>query len=239
MRTKTLAMRAGAIAVLLALALGLASAQTTIYNIDQMSGWYSCDACAGAGGTGSTNTHWMKQNIASPSLDGRSAQFFLGGSTPYSNALWWKPLTAQPAAHHFVYDLWFYLKNATAPQALEFDVNQAVNGFWYIFGTECSMKSTKTWQVWDYNLHWVNTGISCMGFSAYTWHHLIWELERTTSGKTHFISFTLDGVKHYVNHYHTPKSSSSSKLTVAFQMDGNKYMTDYSVWLDKIKLTYW
>jgi hypothetical protein len=29
------------------------------------------------------------------------------------------------------------------------------------------------------------------------------------------------------------------ELNVAFQMDGNKYMTDYSVWLDKVSLTAW
>jgi hypothetical protein len=62
-----------------------------------------------------------------------------------------------------------------------------------------------------------------------------WEI---TSNKTHFISVTVDGVKHYVNQYHTPKPSSTPKLTVAFQMDGNKYMTNYT-WLDKVKLTYW
>jgi hypothetical protein len=28
-------------------------------------------------------------------------------------------------------------------------------------------------------------------------------------------------------------------LTPAFQMNGNKYLTDYSVWLDNVKLSIW
>lgn len=208
-------------------------------NIDQMSGWNSCDKCAGTNGDGPTLVHSLTQAISSPSRDGSSAKFSIYPTTAYANALWWKPLTPQSSARHFIYDVYFYLKSASAPQALEFDVNQAVNGNWYVFGTECSMKSSKTWEVWDYYKRWVSTGIPCTGFSAYTWHHVVWEFERTTGNRTHFISVTVDGTKHYVNRYYYPKTASDPKLTVSFQMDGNKYGTDYSVWLDKVTLKYW
>ena len=79
-------------------------------NIDQMSGWDSCDKCAGAGGDGPTATHSLSQNISSPAMDGKSAQFYMTGSKPYSNALWWKQLGANPNVTNFVYDLYFYLK---------------------------------------------------------------------------------------------------------------------------------
>lgn len=206
-------------------------------NIEQMSKWSSCSACAGSGGSGPIATLYQSLGISSPSLDGNSTKFHIGGSTPYANALWWKQLGANSNAHHFTYDLYFYLKNPSAAQALEFDVNQSVNGKKYIFGTECT--SAHIWKVYSASLHWVNTGIGCPQPTAYKWHHLIWEFQRTSGNNVQFISVTLDGVKHYVNRTYAPKSSSANEINVAFQMDGNKYMTDYDTWLDKVKLTYW
>lgn len=209
----------------------------TFSNIDQMSKWSSCSACAGAGGSGSIAYYSQTLYISSPSMDGKSTKFHIGGSNPYSNALWWKQLGANSSAHHFTYDLYFYLKNPSAAQALEFDVNQSLNGKKYIFGTECT--SARIWKVYSASQKWVNTGIGCPKPTAYKWHHLIWEFQRTSGGNVQFISVTLDGTKHYVNRTYAPKSSSASEINVAFQMDGNKYMTDYDTWLDKVKLTYW
>ncbi|HEU5404059.1 MAG TPA: hypothetical protein VFU86_22075 [Terriglobales bacterium] len=209
----------------------------TYYNIDQMSKWSSCSACAGSGGSGPTAYYSQTLYISSPSMDGKSSKFHIGGSSPYANALWWKQLGANSSAHHFKYDLYFYLKNPSAAQALEFDVNQSVNGKKYIFGAECT--SARIWKVYSASLHWVNTGIGCPKPTAYKWHHLTWEFQRTSGGNVQFIAVTLDGVKHYVNRTYGPKSSSASEINVAFQMDGNKYMTDYDTWLDKVKLTYW
>lgn len=213
------------------------SSSKTYSNIDQMSKWSSCSACAGSGGSGPIATLYQSLGIASPSMDGNSTKFHIGGSTPYANALWWKQLGANSGAHHFIYDLYFYLKNPGAAQALEFDVNQSLNGKKYIFGTECT--SARIWKVYSASLRWVNTGIGCPKPTAYKWHHLTWEFQRTSGGNVQFIAVTLDGVKHYVNRSYAPKSSSASEINVAFQMDGNKYMTDYDTWLDKVKLTYW
>jgi hypothetical protein len=79
----------------------------TYTNIDQMTGWQSCTTCAGAGGSGPVATFSMVQNQASPSLDGRAVKFSLGGTTPYSDALWWKQLGAVNTASNFKYDLYF------------------------------------------------------------------------------------------------------------------------------------
>jgi hypothetical protein len=209
----------------------------TYSNIDQMSSWSSCSACAGSGGSGPIAYYSQTLYISSPSMDGNSSKFHIGGSTPYANALWWKQLGANSSAHNFTYDLYFYLKNPSAAQALEFDVNQSVNGKKYIFGTECT--AARVWMVYSASLRWVNTGIGCPKPTAYKWHHLIWEFQRTSGGYVHFVAVTLDGVKHYVNRSYAPKSSSANEINVAFQMDGNKYMTDYDTWLDKVKLTYW
>lgn len=209
-------------------------------NIDQMNGWESCDACAGSGGTGPSTPYSMTQYISSPSIDGKSAKFWIGGSTPYSQALWWKHLTAQSGAHHFLYDLYFYITNPSAPQALEFDVNQSANGHHFIFGTQCDIRKSKQWDVWDdIYQKFIPTGIACSAPSAYKWHHLILEFYRSTDNRTHFIAVTLDGAKHYISKSYATRSTSASSLSTAFQMDGNYQQTDYSTWLDKIKLTYW
>jgi hypothetical protein len=214
------------------------STGTTISNIDSMTGWQDCGACAGRNGTGPTVPYSMTQNISSPSLDGNAAKFSIGGSTAYANALWWKQLGAKPSASHFIYNIDFYLTNPSAAQALEFDMNQSLNGRKYIFGTECSFRGSKQWDVWDSSKHWIPTGIACPVLSAYTWHHLTIEAERSGT-QTHFISITLDGTKHYVNRYQASQTSGSSELNVAVQMDENGSATNYSMWTDKISLTYY
>jgi hypothetical protein len=211
----------------------------TYSNIDQMSGWSSCGACAGAGGAGTVAPFSFTQNQSSPSMDGRSMVFWIGSGKAYSDALWWKQLGANSGASHFVYDTYFYYTNASAPQALEFDVNQSVGGHKYIFGTQCSLRGDHTWDIWDnINARWSSTGIGCSALPTYQWNHLVWELERV-NGQLHFIAITLNGTRHYVNRYYSPRSSSASELNVAFQMDGNFAQTSYKVWLDKVTLKAW
>ena len=211
----------------------------TTWNIDQMTGWQSCSDCAGIGGDGPVAPYGMKQFVGDPSMDGKSAEFWLGGDVPYSNALWWKQLGGQSAAKKFVYDLYFYIKDPEAAQSLEFDMNQSVDGRKYIFGTQCAIVRGK-WEVWDTaNVKWMDTGIPCYKPEAYKWHHLLLEFERTNDRKTRFVSVTLNGKKSYINKYYYSRSGGYSELNVAFQMDGNYQQKDYKVWLDKVHMTWW
>lgn len=212
---------------------------TTYWNVNQMTGWASCDTCAGAGGSGPTANISMWQYIGTPSLDGKSAQYNMAGSTPYSSAIWWKQLGANANASHFVYDVYFYLKNPAAAQALEFDVNQSLNGKKFIFGTQCDILGHHDWDVWDTaNSRWVQTGIACKAPPAYTWNHLVLEFQRV-NGQVKFISVTMNGTKSYINKAFWPISVNASELNVAFQMDGNAYNTSYSTWVDKLNLSVW
>lgn len=211
----------------------------TYSNIDQMSGWDSCTVCAGTDGRGEVAKYSMTRGQSSPSIDGKSTKFWLGGTNNYTNALWWKQLGSNSGADRFVYDLYFYMKNPSASQALEFDVNQSTGGRKYIFGTECNFRGGGYWRVWSASTSWVKTGIPCTKAAAYKWHHLIWEFQRTSDKRVKFVSVTLNGKKSYVNRTYNSKTSGASEINVAFQMDGDKYQTDYSVWLDKVKLTYW
>lgn len=210
----------------------------TYTDIDQMAGWQSCTTCAGAGGNGPAATMSMVANQASPSMDGKSAKFSISGTTPYSDALWWKQLGAVNTATNLKYDLYFYLTNPTAVQALEFDANQADGKHHFIFGTQCSVGHNQ-WDVWGNGTGpWQNTGVACAPPAAYTWHHLTWEFKRTATTLT-FVGFTYDGVTHYVNKTYPATTATFSELNAAFQMDGNKFMTAYSVWVDKVSLTRW
>jgi hypothetical protein len=211
---------------------------TTYSNIDQMSGWQNCGACAGAGGDGATVPFSETQNVSSPSMDGKAAHFWIGGKTKYADALWWKQLGANSNASHFIYDTYFYYTDASAPQALEFDGNQSVGGKKYIFGTECNI-AIKQWDIWSTSgKTWVHTGVACPAPPTYTWNHLVWEYERL-NGQTYFISVTLNGTKSYINRYGGSQASGVNELNVAFQMDENSKATNYNVWLDKLTLTAW
>ena len=214
------------------------STAVTKANIEQMTGWANCTTCAGAGGNGPTATFSMTQNQASPSLDGNSTKFSIAGTTPYSDALWWKQLGAVNTATNFKYDVYFYITQPQRAQALEFDVNQANGAHRWIFGTQCAPKSG-VWDVWaNANGKWTSTGIPCSPPTAFVWHHLTWEYKRTATQLT-FIGFTYDGVTHFVNKTYTANPSTVNELNVAFQMDGDSKMEAYSTWLDKVSLTYW
>lgn len=208
-------------------------------DIDQMTGWQNCTVCAGAGANGPSAVYSMSENVASPSLDGKSAQFNIGGSTPYSDALWWKQLGGNNTIKNFTYDLYFYLKNPQAAQALEFDVNQSNNVYKFIFGTQCNIKNGGVWDVWGNAAgNWLSTGIPCSAPAAFTWHHLTWQFKRTDT-QVVYVSFTYDGVTHYVNRSYPARANNVSEINVAVQLDGNSTMASYSEWVDKISLTYW
>jgi hypothetical protein len=207
-------------------------------NIDQMPSWDSCTVCAGANAKGPVATYSMVENQASPSLDGLAAKFSISGTTPYSDALWWKQLGAADTATHLKYDVAFYITNPGVSQALEFDNNQSNGVHKFIYGTQCNIKGGH-WDVWGNAAgNWLTTGIACSAPTAFVWHHLTWEFQRTSTNVI-FVGFTYDGVTHYVNRSYPARASTVHEMNVAFQMDGDSAMHAYSTWLDKVTLTYW
>jgi hypothetical protein len=215
------------------------SGAKTFTTIEQMGGWESCDSCSGANATGPKIPYSMTQNVSNPSMDGRAAGFWVGGSAKYGSAIWWKQLGANSNVSHFVYDLYFYIKNTQAPFALEFDTNQTTGGKRYVMGTQCGMNYDHQWDVWDSaNRHWVATGIPCTNVQAYKWNHLTEEYYRA-NGKIYYVSITLNGQKYYVNRNFWAIGINANDINVAFQMDLNGGPTAYNAWLDQVKLSYW
>ncbi len=209
---------------------------TVFTNIEDMSGWGSCTACAGGGANA---LYSMTQNISSPSLDGASTKFWIGGTTPFSHGLWWRKMSSNTSATNFILDMKFLMPKPGASQGLEFAANQAVNGAWYKFSTQCTFASG-VWRVWDSkNGGWVSTGIACTRPPANTWQHVTFEYQRA-GGKAVFVAITINGVRHYVNKSFYPQpTSSSASVGVHFQLDGNSTQSSYSVYVDQMKLIYW
>lgn len=214
------------------------STAVTKSNIQQMAAWDSCTVCAGAGANGPVATYSMVEKQASPSLTGASAKFSISGTHPYSDVLWWKQLGAVDSSTNLKYDVYFYITNPGVAQALEFDNNQSNGAHKFIYGTQCNIKAGH-WDVWgNASGNWLSTGIACSAPTAFVWHHLTWEFQRTSTNVV-FVGFTYDGVTHYVNRSYPARGSSVHELNVAFQMDGDSAMHAYSTWLDQVSLTYW
>ncbi len=209
-----------------------------------MPGWLWCSAetsdhraCAsGLGNATSSKT----DHQGSPARDADSSKFNIGGPRGYSNALWWKALEPNSNFTHFNYDVWFYVDHPEVSQALEFDVNQSFNGTRYTWGSECNFKGTGKWDLWDpKGEKWAPSSVDCLVFSAATWHHLLWQLERV-NGQVHYISLTVDGKVFPVDIFMDPQPNwAGNDIDVAFQMDGDSNQAAYNVWLDQVTLTQW
>jgi hypothetical protein len=224
-------------ALVIALTATITAGSTTFTRIEEKSGWHSCSACANAGGAA---TYSMRQGISSPSLDGKSTKFSLGGTKPWSHALFYRRLSNNSTATHFIYDIRYYYTNPKASSGMEFSNSQLVGHSWYRWDWQCSY-TVGQWRIWDsVNSHWINTGVACRRPSAYKWTHVVFEGKRV-NGKTLFVAITINGQKHYINRTSGPKilSTIDPNVTIHFQLNGDANQTDYAVWGDKFTLTYW
>lgn len=199
-------------------------------------------------------TYSMTQGITSPSLSGKATQFNLGGTTPYSDALWTNPLIGDlssqglpdtahklvPSLHYFTYDLYFYGSDLETSQVLEFDINQYFGGMSFIWGQQCRIAGGHQWDVWDnLNSKWVSTGAPCHPASN-SWNHVTIAAQRTSDNWLYFQSITLNGVTTQVNRYYQPNTVPAgwNGITVNFQTDGNYLQSPYSVMLDNFSFVY-
>jgi hypothetical protein len=209
-------------------------------NIQDHYDWVSCSAvianstCAAGLGVASSN---LALHQTTPSLDGSAAKFSLGGSTPYSNELYWVPIGGGNSVSHFTYELYFYVDPGDAPQSLEFDVNQAFGGTRWTWGTQCDFNQSHEWNIWD-PLHeiWVPIPIPCDHFASNTWIHLVWRLERV-GDQVHYINVSVGDRTYPVDVYYGAQPNwTQEEIDIAFQMDGNYKQEPYDVWLDEVNL---
>ena len=208
-----------------------------------------CSSCTSTG----SKTKWSwTQNVASPSMDGKSTKSTYGGGTvQWGDILWNNHLigdfssqglpdfskTLVPSLHYFTYDVYFWIGNTADSQALEFDINQFVNGKSYIWGHECRINGGHEWDTWSNpGQHWVASGIPCNPKSN-AWNHLTLQVQRTSGGHLLFHSITLNGNTAVLDRYDSPTARNWYGITVNYQIDGDKYKTPYSVYIDKFTFT--
>lgn len=199
-------------------------------------------------------TFSMTQNVKSPSMSGESTAMYLAGTQGYGDGLWNNHLigdlssqglpdknhTLVPQYHNFTYDVYFWVSNMGASQAVEFDINQFFNSMGFIWGHECRIVGGNEWDVWDnVNQHWTPTGIPCYP-NANAWNHLVLQVTRTSSNELLYQSITLNGVTHNLNQYYNHGTAPSSwwGITINYQEDGNVSQTPYTVYLDDLTFKY-
>jgi hypothetical protein len=195
----------------------------------------------------------MTQNVSSPSLSGHSSLMQIGGQTVYSDVLWNNHLIGDfssqgmpdsnheivPNLHNFTYDVYFYVQDLAASQAVEFDINQFVDGYSFIWGHECRIVGGNEWDIWDNpGQTWHPTGIPCNPLPN-AWNHLVLQVQRTSDNHLLFQSITLNGVTSVLNYYETPTATTWYGVTINYQQDGNYKQTPYSIWLDNLNFAYW
>ena len=232
---------------------------TTLYNLQAVGGWNQwgemapsygiCTSCWGA------VTWWMGQHVSSPSLSGNATQFTIGGSTPYSDALWSNPVIGQnstqnlpdnghtllPTIHNLTYDAYVYPTNLAVTQDLEFDVNMYMNGAGMEWGTQCNHLADGDWDIWDnVNAKWDSTGAPC-NLVNYAWNHVTIKAQREDNNDLVYQSITVNGVTYNINRTFAPFPVSSGwwGVTVNYQMDGNFQQAANTTYVDNFSLTYW
>jgi hypothetical protein len=228
--------------------------KTTISGIQNMAGWQSCGSVfpSGSGRAGQlcaagfgTPTSKMTQNVSSPSMDGKSAEFSIGPAQPdcsaYCNMLYFNPVAGGNNVSHFIYDLYFYIDNPNAAQALEFDVNQTFGGQRWVWGSECNFKADGHWDIWNDapNTGWEETSIPCRAtdFPANSWNHITWDVQQA-GGKVQYNTLTVNGMVYKVNTtYPNQQNWTLEEIDTAFQMDLDATGQTYHVWLDRVNLT--
>ncbi len=206
---------------------------------DMTTGWHSCSNCAG--GASTTSNYWMAQFQGSPSMDGSSTEFYNGG-TAWSNVLWYKPLGAQNFAANFLWDFYVYFDSTTIANlwTAEFDLYQAINGFEWMIGSQCNF-GDGDWNTWNQAAGtWVSTSVPCPRWSANTWHHIQWYMQRVSSTQYKYVTLVVDGVSYPVNQtYSGSYSGWADTLGVQWQLDLNSTGTRAYEWIDNVTLTIW
>jgi hypothetical protein len=250
----------GASTTPITITVGGSSTSGEFTNLHQQAGWTgyallppSYNICTSCVPSGPQATWSMTQGISSPSLSGNSSLMQIGGDTDYSDILWNNHLignfssqgmpdysqTIVPNLYNFTYDVYFYVEDPSVSQALEFDINEFVGGYSYIWGHECRIAGGNEWDVWDdQSGAWHPTGVACNPL-ANAWNHLTLQVQRTTDNQLLFQSITLNGVTSTLNYYGSPTPTTWYGVTINYQQDGNYEQTPYSVWLDKLNFSYW
>ena len=236
----------------------VAAVGNTINDIQDSTGWkssgqiapYYSDCVPNCPGV----TWGMEQKAQGPSNSAKLARVDLGGTTPYSDVLYFNQLigdyssqgmldlnrTQVPSLHEFTYDADFYMTDGPHTQAMEFDINWFMHSVGITWGTECRVAGGNEWDIWDnVNAHWIPTGIACNPVSN-GWNHVTVAAERGPNNEVIYKSITLNGKTAVLNKTYAPfwVPYNWYGVTVNYQMDGDLHQTAISSYVDHLNLNY-
>ena len=213
-------------------------------DLENLSPWHTCGNCANTGASGAVAYTTFATSAAFPNEDGSSARFTVGeggAHNPYTDAYWWyqhAPLSFQAASVDYQLDL--YVPGGSAPQAIEFEVQQVRGGYVYNFGWQANYVNHE-WRIFDYaKKQWQDSGIPFTGFAADRWHHI--EARYRSDGATHGIhhdTLAVDGDERATtaNGYHVaPYKGGGDQLTNALQLDLNGSGAPFHVYFEKVRV---
>lgn len=198
-------------------------------------------------------------NVTDPTVDGqRALRLGIGeGGDPYTGVQGYRTLPPVPTALAF-YMSFFWRFSATtfnnhdqmnvfAPsrvQAIELTMNKWTPQGRFEWALQWENVGDGTpeqgnppaWRLWDGSTGtWRDTGIS-QALAGEQWHtfSLLGEIR---NGRTHYISFSSDGLLQSLGQSFAPQQvAGNNELTIAFQLDGNATQTPYDCLFDEINI---
>jgi hypothetical protein len=206
--------------------------------------WLTCGNCGNTGATGSTASYFDTLGIGTPSEDGSATQFSIAATVPYTNGYFYQkhtPVTTAITALTYEFDLYIPAGSENLPQAIEFECQQALDGWIYNFAWQANYAGN-SWRIYDYGLkRWDATGLALIRFMPGQWHHIVTEYHNDTTAHTVLHdALTVDGVRIPVNITHNAffSGTPNNHFTNAVQLDSNSTAAPYSIYVDKMRITY-
>ncbi len=218
----------------------------TITHIQNRNDWKTCGACGNTGGGGALAYYQMIPSVSSPSLSGSSAQFYIDGrGQAYANAYWYVQQTAQaptgPVKYlSYSFDIYVPSVPSGVIQAIEFELQQGVNGKTYNFAWQ-ALYAGNQWRTFNYeSKQWDSTSVPFTQFAPNSWHHIdtVYHIDPATGAGIHD-SISVDGQTYgNLNISYAPSSGGSNYLNNAFQLDTNSQGTPYSAYVDNMQIQF-
>ena len=213
---------------------------TVIAGIQNQQGWQTCGGCGNVGGVGQGPDYHLTQGIIDPSLSGHAADFFVNGGPAYTGGYYFveQPTLPNPITYlRYEFDMYIPGQFADAPQAIEFEAQQTVNGYTYNFAWQADY-ATHNWRVFNYTTkQWEPTAIPLQRFAPDTWHHIVAIFHAAGTQAIHD-ALTVDGQTFNANISHeATQTGTRVEFTNGFQVDLNSASTPYHVFVDNMKVT--
>lgn len=197
----------------------------------------------------------MYQHESAISQSGDATQFNAGGKEGYADVLWSYPFIGDgarnglgdhdhklmPTLHNFTMDESVFVTNLPVTQSVELDINMFMGGVGMEWGTQCNHLGDGMWDIWDnVNAHWTATNAPCQ-LNQNAWNHVVIQVQRQDNNDLLYQSITVNGKVYQINRTMAPFQVPHQwwGMNVNFQMDGDKYSSWNTAYLDNLNVTYW